>query len=95
VNPVNTETIWLISIAVDVYDTAAPVAARRSLESAKRRCDEHRKLATGDDYSVGPISWETGHNGDVTGEAVITFTVNGQQHETKQLFILEEINLED
>jgi hypothetical protein len=89
------ETIWLISIAVDVYDTAAPVAARRTLESAKRRCDEDRKLNSAEDYSVGPIKWEAFKDGEMTGEAVITYTISGREHTATQLFILEEMILED
>lgn len=89
------ETIWLISIAIDAYDNAVPIAARRSVESAKHRCDEHRKLSNGDDYSLEPIEWNEYKDGEVTGTAVISYLIKGKVHKTTQLYIIEEVSLED
>jgi hypothetical protein len=92
---VMSETIWLISATSDPYDGATPLAARRKLDSAKHYCDENRKLHEAKDYSVGPITWEAERNGEITGKAVITFIFHGKKDKLTQLYILEEINLED
>lgn len=89
-----TEQIWLISIAPE-YEEASPLCARRSLESAKKRCDEHRTMYVTEDYSVGPITWGDKNTGEVLGEAVITYTIKGKTQTTRQMFVLTELNLED
>lgn len=89
-----TEKIWLISIASE-YEEATPLTARRTLESAKQRCDEHRKLHVTEDYSVGPITWGTERNSELLGEAVVTYTYHGKQQTAKQIYVLEELNLDD
>lgn len=89
-----TESIWLISVLPDEYSSAEPLCARRSLESAKRRCNEERELNQSDDYAIGGISWSIGEH-QATGEAVLTYIIKGKKIETKQVYLLEEINLED
>ena len=88
------ETIWLISILIDEYSGAEPLVARRSLESAKRRCDENRKLNKSDDYSIGPITWVTSAE-QVTGTAVVTYISKGETRTISQIYLIDEMKLED